>query len=85
MELPHRGNSNLYLQIMSLKIRKKSILNLHFQVPCPLSLTLVNIPNCQLVFKFLSLYYKLFKVHESYISKFEFMNYLFANLLVAWL
>ena len=24
-------------------------------------------------------------LHDSYISKFEFMNYLFANLLVAWL
>ena len=24
-------------------------------------------------------------MHDSYISKFEFMNYLFANLLVAWL
>ena len=23
--------------------------------------------------------------HESYISKFDFMNYLFANLVVAWL
>ena len=24
-------------------------------------------------------------LHDSYISKFDFMNYLFANLLVAWL
>ena len=27
----------------------------------------------------------LYLVHDSYISKFEFMNYLFSNLLVAWL
>ena len=25
------------------------------------------------------------QLHDSYISKFEFMNYFFANLLVAWL
>ena len=31
-----------------------------FQVSCPLSLPLVNIPNCQSVLKFLSLYCKLF-------------------------
>ena len=54
-----------------------------YQVSCPLSLPLLNIPNCQSVLKFLSLYCKLFILHDSYISKFEFMNYLFANLLVA--
>ena len=53
-----------------------------FLVSCPLSLPLLNIRNCQLVLKFLSLYCKL--QLDSYISKFEFMNYLFANLLVAW-
>ena len=37
------------------------------------------------IFKFLSVYFKLFIFHYSYISKFEFMNYLFANLLFAWL
>ena len=31
-----------------------------FQVSCPLSLPLLNIPNCQSVLKFLSLYCKLF-------------------------
>ena len=55
-----------------------------FQVSCPLSLPLLNIPNCQSVLKFLSLLNCLY-LHDSYISKFEFKNYLFANMLVAWL
>ena len=31
-----------------------------FQVSCPLSIALLNIPNCQSVLKFLSLYCKMF-------------------------
>ena len=31
-----------------------------FEVPCPLSLPFLNIPNCQLVLTILSLYCKLF-------------------------
>ena len=54
---------------------------LHF----PLSLPLLNIPNCQSVLKFLSLYCNCSYLHDSYISKFEFMTYFFANLQVAWL
>ena len=46
-----------------------------------ISLPLFNIPNYQSVLKYLSLYCKLF-MHDSYISKFEFMNYLFAYLVV---
>ena len=46
-----------------------------FQVSCPLSLPLLNIPNCQSVLKFLLLFCKLFL----FISEFKFMNYLFAN------
>ena len=55
-----------------------------FQVSCPLSLPLLNIQNCQSVLKFLS-NCKLLYLHDNYISKLEFMNYLFANLLVACL
>ena len=68
--------------------KEENYLEIYFlQVSCPLSLPLLNIPNCQSVLEFLEclstancLY-----LHDSYISKFEFMNYLFANLLVAWL
>ena len=56
LELTRRGNSNVYIQHMLLKIRKKTII----QVSCPLSSPLLNIPNCQSVLKFLSLYCKLF-------------------------
>ena len=55
------------------------------QVSCPLSLLLLYIPKRQSVLQCLSLYRKLLYLHDSYISKFQFMNYLFANLLVAWL
>ena len=56
-----------------------------FKVSCPLSLHLLNIPNCQSVLKFLSLYCKLLYLHDGYTSKFELMNYLFANVLVVCL
>ena len=55
-----------------------------FQVSCLLSLPLLNIQNCQSVLKFLSLCCKLF-MYDSFISKLESMNYLSANLVVAWL
>ena len=55
------------------------------QVSCPLSSPLFSIPNCQSGLKFLSPYCKCLFLHDSYISKFELMNYLFANLLIAWL
>ena len=43
-------------------------------------------PKLPISIKFLSHYCKLFiYFHDSFISKFELMNYLFANLLVAWL
>ena len=47
--------------------------------------TFLYIQNCQSVLKFLSLYRKLLYLHDSYISKFQFINLLFANLLAAWL
>ena len=55
------------------------------QVSCPLSLPLLNISNCQPVLKYLSLaFFFIFKLHDSYITKFDFMNYTFAKLVVAW-
>ena len=40
LELPHRGNSNVYLQHMLLKIREKKYLEIYiFQISRPLSLT----------------------------------------------
>ena len=57
-----------------------------YQVSCPLSLPLLNISNCHLVLKYLSLLSaNCLCLHDGYISKFDFMNYLFANLVVAWL
>ena len=56
----HRGNSNVYLQHMLLKLRKKTFVIYIFQVSCTLSLPLLNIQNCQSVLKFLPLYCKLF-------------------------
>ena len=45
---------------------------------------LLNISNCQLVLKYLSLYGNLFilkklYLHDSYITKFDFMNYAFGS------
>ena len=34
--------------------------------------------------KYLSLYGKLFIIHDSYIAKFDYMNFAFAKLDVAW-
>ena len=56
-----------------------------FQVSCPLSLHLLNIPNCQSVLNSCHFIANCLFLHDSYISKFEFMNFLFANLLVACL
>ena len=50
---------------------------------CPLALLLLNISNCQSVLKYLSLYGKLLYLHDSYITKFDFMNDAFAKLLLA--
>ena len=52
------------------------------QVACPLALPLLNISNCQLVLKHLS---NCLYLHDSCITKFDFMNYAFAKLVVAWL
>ena len=78
LKLPRRGYFNVYLQHMLLKIRKKTIWKITFSKyhvhsfkhpKLPIS---IKIPVC--------LY-----LHDNSISKFEFMNYLFANLLVVWL
>ena len=63
----------MYLQHMLLKIGKKTIWKFSFSKYHPLLNISIKIPaNC--------LY-----LYDSYISKFEFTNYLFANLLVVWL
>ena len=54
-------------------------------VSCPLSLPLLNIPNCKSVSNFCQSTANCLYLHDSYICKFELMNFLFANLLVAWL
>ena len=54
------GNSNVYLQHV-IENKEENYLKIYiFQVSCPLPLPLLNIPNCQSVLKFLSLYCKLF-------------------------
>ena len=52
----------MYLQDMfNTENKDENFLEIYiFQVSWPLSLPLLNIPNCQSVLKFLSLYYKLF-------------------------
>ena len=55
------------------------------QVSCPLPLPLLNIPTRQTVLKTRGSTSNCLCLHDSYISKFEFMNYLFANLVVACL
>ena len=56
-------------------------------VSCPLALPLLDISNCQSVLIYLQLYGKLFclYLHDSYITKFDIVNYAFATLVVAWL
>ena len=71
----HRGNSNVYLQHMLLKLRKKTIWKFTFSkyhVQLSLPPISIEIPVTLLL-------------HDSYIYKFEFINYLFVNLLVAWM
>ena len=65
----------MYLQHMLLKIRKKTIWKFTFSKypKLPISIT---IPITLLQIDYICM---------TAISKFEFMNYLFANLLVAWL
>ena len=77
---------NVYLQHMVLKIRKKIIWKFTFSK---------YHENCHYLFQtsqnsnqYLNSGHSTancLNLHDSYISKFEFMNYLFANLLVAWL
>ena len=54
-----------------------------FQESSPLSLPLLNIPNANQYFNSCHSTANCLYLHDSYISKFELMNYLFANLLVA--
>ena len=68
---------------MSRKTRKAT-----YQVSCPLSLPLLNISNCQSLSKYPSLHvYRANCLHlyDRYVSKLNFVSYLFANLVVLWL
>ena len=49
-----------------------------------ISFPLLNISICLSVLKYLSLYGKCLYLHDSYITKFDFMDYAFAKLVVAW-
>ena len=56
-----------------------------FQVSCPLSLPLFNIPTANQYQNSCHSIANCLYLQDSYISKFDFMNYLYANLVVAWL
>ena len=74
----------MYQQHMLLKLRKpilKYTLNKYHVHGFPL----LNISNCQSVLKNLSIYIaNCLYLHDSYIAKFDFMNYAFVKLVVAW-
>ena len=76
----------MYLQNVTENKEENYLENCIFQVSCPLPLPLLSIPNRQSVFNN-SCYStaNCLYLHDSYISKFEFVNYLFADLLVLWL
>ena len=65
---------------------KESYLEIYtYQVSCPLSQYLKH-PKLSISIKIhVTLLQIVYILHDSYISKLEFMNYLFANLVVAWL
>ena len=53
------------------------------QVACPLALPLLNISNWQSVLNTCHYVANCLYIHDSYIGKFEFINYAFAKLLLA--
>ena len=76
----------MYLQHYVTENKEEIYLEIYiFQVSCPLSLPLLNISNCQSVL--ITCHYMAYclYLHGSYITKFDFMKYAFANLVVAWL
>ena len=52
----------------------------------PIDFPLLNISNCQSVLKYRSINSIFFYIYmtASYLTKFDFMNYAFAKLVVAW-
>ena len=54
------GNSNVNLQQYVAENKENYLEIYSYQESCPLSLALLNNPNCQLVLRYLSLYCKLF-------------------------
>ena len=81
LESPNRGNSNVYLQHMLLKKGRKLFGNLHFPSIISIVFTSFKHPKLPISIRIpVTLH-----LHGCSISKFEFMNYLFASLQVAWL
>ena len=75
----------MHQQYMLLKLRKP---NLKYTLKSIMSIgfPLLNISNCQSVLKYLSLIWQIvYNLHDSYVTRFDFLNYAFANLEVAWL
>ena len=79
-----RGNYNVYIQHMLLKTTEK-IGKLHFPSIMSIVFTSFKHPKLPINIKFSVTTANCLYLHDSYISKFECMSYLFANLLVAWL
>ena len=73
------GNSNVYQQYMLLKLRKHILKYTQnkYHVHLLSSFKHLKLP-------YLSLYGKCLYLHDSYIIKFDFMNYAFVKLVVAW-
>ena len=83
LALPHRGNSNVYLQHML-----QEQLCEHLHLPSVISIVFASFKPFNVPFRIkipVSLLQMVYILHDSYISKFEFMNYLFNNLVVALL
>ena len=76
----------MYLQHMLL-IKRKTVLKFTF-IPSIISVVFASFEHLKLPISIkipVTLLQNCLYLHDSYISKFEFMNYLFANLLVTWL
>ena len=84
LELPHRGNSHVYLQHMLQKIRK-AILKFTF-IPRIMSLVFASFKHLKLPISIkMPVTVNCLCLQHSYSSKFEFTSNFFANLVIAWL
>ena len=86
LELPLWGDSNVYQQHVT-EIKETYFEIYTKQVSCPLALPLLNISNCQSVLNtcHYNIMAKSLYLHDINITKFDFVNYDFAKLVVAWL